>query len=148
MYRGLTLTALTAFLFSGLLSLAWQTYSDFKSMEVDSRRNWFMYGVLLAIVLLTSIPFWLYLLFVVATLVFTKRIEKMFCDGDLEALRWTIPGFFILNLSYGVIFMCAFSFFTLVYLLARNRLGIRVNTAAYSVILGAFLVTAAFALKI
>lgn len=130
----------------GFLSLAWQTYNDFKRRQVDSRRNWFMYGAVLMVVLAEGVFFPVYLVAVLGTLVFTFGIKKMFADGDLEALRWVIPGFFVLNWLFGLVYLASFAFLTLVYVVSRRMLKIRGNTAGYSIISGAFVVTAVLAL--
>lgn len=141
------MTALTAFLFTGLLSLLWQTYSDLKKGEVDSRRNWFMYGANLFLVLSMGFNIWLYMGLMIATVLFTSKIKQMFLEGDLEALRWTIPGFFVLNLAYGLVYLASFSLLSVVYVISRRKLKITGNTPAYTIILGAFVITIAFALK-
>lgn len=139
---------LSAFLFTGGLSLAWQTYCDLKSKEVDSRRNWFMYGVLLAAVLILNLDFYIYFGLIIATVGYTMLIRKAFGEGDLEALRWNIPGFFMLNLLYGLCYLVSFSGLTVVYLAARRFLKVGGNTPGYTVILGSFIITAAIALRI
>jgi hypothetical protein len=142
------MSLLTAFLFTGLFSLAWQTYSDLKSKEVDSRRNWFMYGAVLTLAILQKNFFGIYIGAVFFAIGFTVLIRRMYADGDLEALRWTIPGFLVLNWVYGVVYLTAFCFLSLIYVIVRRRLKVKENTAGYTLILGAFVITAAFALGI
>ncbi len=137
--------ALTAFLFAGGMSLAWQTYSDLKHKEVDSRRNWFMFGAVFCIVMMTNATFWFYLLAIILTVIFTGRIKKMFADGDLEALQWVIPGFTVLSWKLGLAYLAAFALCTGVYLIARKLFKINGNTAGYTIITGAFIITAAIA---
>lgn len=139
------MSAITIFIFIGALALAWQTYTDLKKGEVDSRRNWLMYGVVLSIVLYENLNILIYLAAVFGTMLFTGRISRMFADGDLEALRWTIPGWIMLSWAFGLVYLFSFCFLTVFYIATRHILKIRGKTAGYTIITGAFAITAALA---
>lgn len=141
------MSAISAFIWLGFFSLALNTWADLKEKEIDSRRNWLMYGATVAIILTERLNIWFYIIFVVATVVFTNRLKKMFLEGDTEALRWIVPGFFTLNWAYGLGYLASFALTTIVYVVSRRTLKIRHNTAGYPILLGAFVITAAFALK-
>lgn len=140
--------ALTTFIAMGFLSLIWQTYSDLKHKEIDSRRNWMMYGALLAIVLIGRLNFWFYLGAIVIAVIYTRFIRKMFADGDLEALRWVVPGFLVINWALGLAYLIVFGLLTVIYVVFRRMLKIRGNTAGFTLILGAFAIVSALALNI
>lgn len=146
--KGIKTTALTAFVFLGLFGLAWQTYSDFKKKEVDSRRNWFMFGVVITIVLLEGVNFWFYLAAIIGTVLFTARIKKMYADGDIEALRWIMPGFLVLNWAFGLTYFVAFTLLSVIWFVSHRALKIREETPGFPILIGAFVITAALAFGI
>ena len=104
--------ALIAFFSIASFALLVQLWSDLKSMEIDSRRNWFMQGAgLIAAMVLDA---WnVYLVGLGIALVFgfaVARLEKkrgkvLFADGDREVIRWIIPA-----LALGGIWLSALYF--------------------------------------
>jgi len=102
------------FIFGTLISLALITYSDFKTLKIDDRRNWFMQGYLLALSIVAEVLL-LYVLFTFIVfglnkiLVWWEKItnQKILGDGDKKLLQWLVPGFVIINLIMpGIFFIC------------------------------------------
>lgn len=99
------------FIFGALISLAIITYSDFKTLKIDDRRNWFMQGYTLALALMGNVL----LFYVVLTFLMfffgyalkkyeTFTNQTIFGDGDKKLLNWLVPGFVLLNLLMPVVF--------------------------------------------
>src|SRR3989304_3934653 len=89
----LTFTLLTGY------TIVRHFYSDIKALEVDSRRNYMMYGVVLTIGLIshqTDVLIIAGLLTIAFTLLLgyleSKQGRVVFGDGDKEILGWSIPG--------------------------------------------------------
>ena len=99
------------FLLGSILSLAIITYSDFKTLKIDDRRNWFMQGYTLALAIISGVVFFyvIYALAVLGMNAVLKWWERLtdnviFGDGDKKLLQWLVPGFCIVNLLLPPIF--------------------------------------------
>ena len=99
------------FIFGTLISLALITYSDFKTLKIDDRRNWFMQGYTLALAIMSNVLL-IYVLFTFLMFGMNKVLawwekwgdQKILGDGDKKLLQWLVPGFVILGLIMPGIF--------------------------------------------
>lgn len=107
------------FFFFTVISLASQVYEDIKTLNVDSRRNFYMYGVVITLALLSGLS-WDYLAALIIVIIFTvalrytekKENKKLFGGGDTEILNWIVPGTVILGtgLLYPIVYLISFAF--------------------------------------
>lgn len=128
------------FFWVGLFVLAMQTYSDLKSGEIDSRRSWFMYGVILALVLVSGMWFWAYFLFMLAAGVLVSFTKKALADGDRETLVWASVGFFVINPFFLFTFLLSFVSLLAVHVFLRRLIKKQGVSAGLPVLFGAFVI--------
>jgi len=133
----------TIFTGLALFTLAWFTYSDIKKGTVDGRRNSYMSGAVIALMLLDPvgriIP---YFGAVAVTLVIGILVSRRIGLGDTRAFYWLIPGFAIFNFQYAILF------FILVVGINTGVFGVirllklkHERTPFFPIITGAFLAT-------
>lgn len=107
--------AIFYFCFAALMTLVIEFNSDLKTMLLDSRRNWFMQGITIALCSVTG-NLYNYLILVLILIIFNlvvKKIEKkknrvILGDGDKELLRWLVPGLIIINFIAPILFLVFF----------------------------------------
>lgn len=107
-----------------------------------------MQGVIAAVFLFEGVNFWYYFFVLISGIVLTAKFKRMFADGDIEGLRWIIPGWFVVGLQWGLVFLCFFSLGACVHIVARFLLKIKGNTAGYPILLGAFAGTTALVMLV
>lgn len=105
------------FIFGTILSLALITYSDFKTLKIDDRRNWFMQGYTLALALMSNVVLFyviitlsMFLMIKLLTTLETKTKQVIFGAGDTKLLQWLVPGFVILGLIMPAVFSVSLMF--------------------------------------
>ena len=82
---------------------------------IDERRNWFMQGATIALVILAN-AYWIYLGTLVIVLIFNVAIKRMetqtntdmLGDGDKQIMTWLVPGLTLLGMAYSVTFLVLF----------------------------------------
>jgi len=102
------------FIFGSLISLVIITYSDFKTLKIDDRRNWFMQGYVLVLALMSNIILFyiIYSLLILGMNKILKWWEKLtdqtvFGDGDKKLLQWLVPGFAVVHIGLPPVFFLA-----------------------------------------
>jgi len=138
---------LSFFFFVGIFHLSFMAYTDIKKMKIDSRHNYFMFGMVAALyVIVTPSLFYLGSLFLV-TLIIVLSSSKLLASGDLNALAWIILGCGLISLPKLFIFFYFYYGILAIYLIVKQLLlynipvhvkqGIR--TPGLPVLWGAFL---------
>lgn len=101
-------------LFIGMafLSLIIELWKDITTLEVDSRRAWFMQGAGIALALSVGSALNYILAAIIIVIINGWIVKKelkykkiIFADGDKEILRWLVPGTFALYPIYAVSFL-------------------------------------------
>lgn len=95
-----------SFIIGCILSLAIITYSDFKTLKIDDRRNWFMQGYTIALSILSGVLFF-YVIYALVVILMNKVLKffenltghTVFGDGDKKILQWLVPGFSIVHIG-------------------------------------------------
>jgi hypothetical protein len=147
------LDAPAIFFFFGFISLAMQTYEDIKTLQVDQRRSYYMYGAIISLALMTGLNLW-YIAAVIGMLIFTALIKmweskngkKILGAGDFEILAWIVPGLVLLGqgLFYPILYLISFALalagFKLISFASKSeRLpGTIPIAAAFMIVLAAF----------
>ena len=132
------------------MSLLVMLWTDLKTLEIDGRRNWLMYGVGFTCSLIMPVDAWLVYIGAVFGMVLLGAViyhvergigRTVFAEGDREILAWLVPGLCLGGLWLGAWFL----FFMGLGLLAGKWLakggeapGLIVITAAYIMALGFF----------
>lgn len=122
------LNAQQIFLLLGSVSLFLQLIKDLEFMQVDSRKNYFMMGVTIPLVILTQntwaylgLSFVVFLFNYVIHVIEVKSKKEIFCDGDKEIMAWLVPGLIIFSLSNVLLFLVSFSALLLVFGVAQKH---------------------------
>ena len=91
------------FLFLGLVELLILSYKDIKTLRIDSRFNWFMYGVSASLIA-NEKPGLIYLFsLMIAVALIGALLSRFIPSGDVECLGWCMFGYASLGLA------CSFS---------------------------------------
>jgi hypothetical protein len=129
----------------GTFSLIILTYSDFKKMKVDARKNYFMYGLVLAMVSIYDYTFWYFLFLIGLTIglsIFITKL-KLLGKGDVTGLRWLIFAFGIISPIYLTTFLFILMIITALYGLFKFKIyKLKEDTPFYHVYLISFVLTA------
>lgn len=141
----LTFTILTIF------TMILHFWSDIRELKVDSRRNWMMIGVTLAIGLISNQTFVLIVsgFFTIFFMVLLGWLEKkqgkiVFGDGDKEIIGWSVPGIALaFGWDYTILFvgLLGLAFFIIAFarqkmLLSEKRLpGLTILNLIYFIII-------------
>lgn len=137
------------FLIIGLVSLAFNTWKDIKTMKIDSTKNFVMTGLVLGFYffthhnLLISLDLTI-IVFCLNSIMNKGKAGALFGAGDQEAFYWIVPGLFLVAWWAPIIFGWSVLFF------AGLNFGIRwlkkvpstAKTPGFMVLFGAFLLTA------
>jgi len=93
------------FLFLGLVELLILSYKDIKTLRIDSRFNWFMYGVTASLIA-TEKPGVIYLFsLMIAVALISALLSRFIPSGDVECLGWCMFGFGMLHWVWLVVFL-------------------------------------------
>jgi len=108
----------------GTLYLIWLTYQDYKSMEIDDRKNYFMMGITIS--LLTHLDRGLVYILAVFLIVFVMGIAfkrfKVLGEGDINSISWIFLGFGFLNPYQLAWFSLFFIVVTVIYFSLKKYL--------------------------
>jgi len=140
------------FIFQSLafLSLLLMSYTDLRRGVVDQRKNSFMVGAVLTILLVREGDIFFYLGSLIATIILVFAVKKRIGAGDISALFWLVPGFALFRLTYAggflLVFLVAYLLFNILvhpwlkqyYAEAQQKAG---KSPAMPIILAAFGVT-------
>jgi hypothetical protein len=131
----------------GTIYLCVLTVQDYRSMTVDSKYNYILWGVALSLFTHVTVSIW-YTLSILAGLVFLNLYGKklmFFGKGDFSAFTWLFLGLALINpfiLAYylGVLIALAFAYYGLRKYLFKNDKPI----PFYPVIFGSWVLTLPF----
>lgn len=107
-------------IFSGVVVLAILSAMDLKSMEIDSRLNWFMFGVV-TMVLIQSVTTAGFALLLGGIMYIASYKSRGIGDGDPEVLAWVTALLFCLNPVSAIVFMILIAAGAIVIALLKKR---------------------------
>lgn len=118
-------SVLSTWVFLGTMSLAILTYQDIKTMKIDDRYNWFMYGVNAIFIALVSLNIWMILLSIGLTMLINivwnkTNLKDRLESGDISALTWIIIGFAFTNITVYYWFIGIFLGSALLYIVLKT----------------------------
>ena len=128
----------------GTIYLIILSYQDIKNnMNVDDRKNYFMFGATFALLSHIDRPLWIILLFfgIIIGLNYYMNKIKVLGEADNTTLIWIFYGFAIINPAFLAYFAGFFIIITLIYAWTKNNV-YKVKTAPfYPVLLLTFILT-------
>lgn len=130
---------LLSFAVLGTISLLIGTWQDFRNnMQIDDRRNYFMSGV--AVMLLILSPYTLVYKFILIGLAAASRLVRRYvADGDISAFRWIILGAGSIDPLLLAVFMTLITLGYLLHAVIRPMLTKETKTPFYHVVLVSFI---------
>lgn len=127
----------------GALYLIMLTYQDYRhNMEVDDRKNYYMYGLTSALFFISQRPIWyglVILIIAIGTMFFLAK-TKFLGEADTSSLGWIMYGFALINPLNLIWFFGCMTFFTAVLMAAKRVMKITEQTPYYGVLLGSFVI--------
>lgn len=137
---------LLIFMFFGTGAFILQTIKDIRQRLIDDRRNVFMIGLIVALVLVTKMNYLYFVLILISCSVIGYLMQRynIWAKGDTSLFRWSAAGFYLFG-YISIIKFTAILFFLLAGLLLINRLLVKkqgnVKIPAAPFFLAAFLIT-------
>jgi len=118
-------SVLFSWVFLGTMSLVILTYQDIRTMKIDDRYNWFMYGVNAIFISLVSLNIWMIFLSIGLTMLINiiwnkTRLKDRLESGDISALTWIIIGFAFTNMTVYTWFVGIFIASALLYIVLKT----------------------------
>lgn len=104
------------FILIASIGLFLQFIKDIEFMVVDSRKNFFMMGIGVALAIISGLSR-MFLGLSLAMFLFNFSIHKyeqkknleIFGDGDKEVMAWIVPGLIVVGLDSVIVFLVSFS---------------------------------------
>lgn len=140
---------LSYFFYLGFFQLSIMTFTDIRSMRIDSRLNYFMYGVVASLIWFNTPPLLYVLLMIFIGVVVSLSTIRILGVGDVQAVGWIVLGVSMISPARLFMFFLFFSLVFSVYLLVKHwfvlgipkELKYKIKSPGMPVLWGAFVLT-------
>jgi hypothetical protein len=109
--------------FFGTIYLILLSYQDIKNnRNVDERKNYFMFGLTIALISHINFTLWLVLAYLVIIFIlgYLANKVKLLGEADIQSLAWIFYGLMLINVWGLVLFVVIFSIASLTYVLFKK----------------------------
>lgn len=125
------MTVAETFALLASISLILHFFKDVKTLMIDERRNWFMQGATISLILIAG-AFWHYFPVLLVVYIFNAGVsfaEKRLAmdilgDGDKQIMAWLVPGLVLFGLLYSAAFLAVFGLTLLALFIAKKAIKI------------------------